>query len=261
MKNIFRIIGMKEVLGIAVLIAAVYVLGYFIFQPGYVHYKAAPISGKVVDKETGEPIEGVHVAVYWQYYSNGFVIYSENDYPTKVGGVSETITDEKGEFHIPCWEVYFTDQNKIGGESPIIGLYKKGYVFNRVSNFTSSWGNENSLAFENRNFPRIKHTEDGEVHLSIWNNFPAELEKTNNDINKIVLSLYEYKRFLRRIRFSEDKICHQKFIKKFISAYITEAKEVKELLKKLPKEKESEIRYSTTFIKYLNTDLGCVEED
>lgn len=224
------------------------------------YYHAAPITGQVIDKETGEPVAGVHVAVYWQYYDSTFVIYAEGDMPTIVNGVSETITDKNGKFYVASWEDYVYGLNELGTESPIIGLYKKGYVFKRVSNYIDSWGNENGRILANRNYPTKKQTEDGEVHLSIWNNFPAELEKTNNDINKKVLSLSKAEEFIRRIRFSNDKICHQKFIKNLIAAYISEAKEMKTLLKKLPKEKVGEIRYSTTFIKYLNTDIGCVQE-
>lgn len=221
------------------------------------YYQAAPITGKVIDIETGEPVGGVHVAVYWQYYDSTFVIYAEGDMPTIVKGVSETLTDQNGNFHVPSWEGYVYGLNELGNESPIIGLYKKGYVFKQVSNFTSSWGNENHRILENRNYPEKKQTEDGVVYLSIWDRFPIEIEKIDNDINKIILSLNTADRFIDRIRFSRDKVCHQKFIKNFISAYTSEAKEVKKLLKNLPKENDHRIRYPALFNTYSHIDLDC----
>ena len=51
-----------------------------------------PYKGKVVDLETGAPIEGA--AVFVEFYTEG--IFASSDY----GGATETMTDEDGEFSI-----------------------------------------------------------------------------------------------------------------------------------------------------------------
>lgn len=254
MKNFIDLTWRPNIFGVLLLLVLVYVVGHFMLQPDFIHYKAGPVSGQVIDIETGEPLDGVNVAVYWQLYYNGFVIYSESDQATIVKGVYETATDKDGRFFIPGWEGYINDdQNKVGSESPIIGLYKQGYLFKQVSNFTSSWGNENHRILENRNFPREKQTEDGVVHLSIWDDFPIELEKSDNNIKKITSALNKADRFIDRVRSSRNKICHKKYIENFIAAYSVEATRVKKLIK----EKHQDENIVDLFNTYSDIDFDC----
>lgn len=83
-----------------------------------------PYRGKVVDAETGEPIEGVVVLGVW--YST---------MPTPAGGVSkyydaeETVTDEKGEFKLKGQGLLLFSRV----EPPWITIFKAGYNYYSMS--------------------------------------------------------------------------------------------------------------------------------
>lgn len=93
------------------------------FAGGWMFYSDGPYKGKVLDLETGEPIEGAVVAGVWQvdqYGGLGGVIPTFCD-------ARETLTDKNGEFEVPkasCahWWPFST----LG--SPQFTLFKPGYL-------------------------------------------------------------------------------------------------------------------------------------
>jgi uncharacterized GH25 family protein len=60
-------------------------------------YSAKPITAKVVDAVTGEPLEGVNVVAHW---------LMEDPQAGRGQGdleLMEAVTDKSGEFHFPGW--------------------------------------------------------------------------------------------------------------------------------------------------------------
>jgi hypothetical protein len=76
---------------------------------------STPITGKIVDTETGQPIEGAILLVEWTK-TNGF----GNTYTTSEKAV-ELISDKNGTVKIPGFNDPFV-------EKPNITIYKPGYV-------------------------------------------------------------------------------------------------------------------------------------
>lgn len=86
-------------------------------------YSADPISGRVVDKATGEPIEGAVVVAAW-IPTGGF----EGNNPQGLVQVSEGITNASGEYTIPAWgpKLYFGG-GTLGINSPQLLVFKYGF--------------------------------------------------------------------------------------------------------------------------------------
>lgn len=62
-------------------------------------YSSLPITARVVDEGTGQPLEGVIVVVRWQLRTSGPV---QNDEAGQIM-VTEAVTDAAGNFHLPAW--------------------------------------------------------------------------------------------------------------------------------------------------------------
>jgi len=74
-----------------------------------------PITGTVVDAETGKPIEGAVVLVEWT------IKKGIGDKHTESVKVAEVLTDKDGKFDLPgCYRPFV--------ESPDLTIYKRGYV-------------------------------------------------------------------------------------------------------------------------------------
>lgn len=86
----------------------------------WLYFYKPEFKGRILDAETKEPIQGaVVVAVYNTH------LYGIGDSGTSEIGVRETLTDEKGEFHIPS---YFTIINPFSVEEKTsFIIYKPGY--------------------------------------------------------------------------------------------------------------------------------------
>jgi hypothetical protein len=63
------------------------------FSAGFLYHSDGPYRGKVIDLETGEPIEGAVVAGTWELY----ILYIKPSFCD----AEETITDKNGEFVLP----------------------------------------------------------------------------------------------------------------------------------------------------------------
>lgn len=103
-----------------------------LFAGGWMFYTDGPYRGKVVDLETGAPIEGAVVAGVWhigQYGGPGGAIDTFCD-------AKEALTDKKGEFEVPraaCahwWPLSTLDRPKITIFKPgYLGYPPLGYTF------------------------------------------------------------------------------------------------------------------------------------
>jgi uncharacterized GH25 family protein len=72
-------------------------------------YSAKPITAKVVDAVTGEPLEGVNVVAHW---------LMEDPQAGRGQGdleLMEAVTDKSGEFHFPGWGPKAIPRDKFPG--------------------------------------------------------------------------------------------------------------------------------------------------
>lgn len=194
-------------------------------------YQAAPITGQVVDKETGKPLEGVHVAVYWQLYDESNILGGLGGrVATDAIGVSETITDKDGYYHIPGWGPEVVSGNYLGEESPMIGFYKSGYKFRQLYNSNMTLLVTKDYISEKYEYSK-QETEKGDVYTSTWDGVVIELDKESDEIGKIISNLENVDSFIDQIL--RPKECESRLIKNFIADYTKRAEEIKS---KYPKE-------------------------
>lgn len=73
------------------------------------------VTGKVVDGETGKPVEGAAIAINWTHVMLGF---PGLPVPRKDLGTTQTLTDADGSFTVPAY-IY---------RDHFMGVYKKGYI-------------------------------------------------------------------------------------------------------------------------------------
>jgi hypothetical protein len=85
-------------------------------------YSAAPISARVVDAESGAPIEGVNVVAAWQA-KGGLEGGNVKGYVT----VMEAVTNANGEFSFPGWGPKWWSNGAIQDGAPLLILFKPGY--------------------------------------------------------------------------------------------------------------------------------------
>lgn len=223
MENSFNVNWKIQVFVVAILFAIVYAVGYYIFKPPEHQYQAAPISGKVVDKETGKPVEGVHVAVYWQLYSDSIGGLGGR-VASDVIGVSETVTDEDGIYHIPGWGPKVVKGNYLGEESPMIGFYKTGYEFKEVYNSNMTLLVNKDYISEGYEYSKNK-TEKGDIYTSNWDGVVIKLDKEKYDTKEIISNLENTYRFIKQV--VNGKECESKIINKFIQSYSNYAEYIK----------------------------------
>jgi hypothetical protein len=89
-------------------------------QAGWLIYHKPEYKGKIIDKETKEPIEGVVVAVYYEVS-----YYNIAGGGTRIINTRETLTDKNGDFVIPSYTTLMLPFNT-SDEAGFI-IYKPGY--------------------------------------------------------------------------------------------------------------------------------------
>lgn len=86
-------------------------------------YSADPISGRVVDKATGEPIEGAVVVAAWIPMGG-----LEGGNPDGIVQLLEGVTNAKGEYFIPGWGPRpYLGWGRIRSSSPQLLFFKYGF--------------------------------------------------------------------------------------------------------------------------------------
>lgn len=96
------------------------------------HYSAKAIEAKIVEAESGKPLEGVIVALNW-----GLV--DSNRLPVGQLTVAETITDRNGKFSFPAWGPKALPPNSsMDQKAPQLLLFKEGFQYRRLTNPTAA---------------------------------------------------------------------------------------------------------------------------
>ena len=97
---------------------------------GFPIYIAAPIEARVVDAESGQPIEGANIIAAWH------LVKSSLDGARHVGylEVMETVTDANGQFSFPGFTKTNATWGELRNEDPAVVIFKPGYKAVRVTN-------------------------------------------------------------------------------------------------------------------------------
>jgi hypothetical protein len=133
-------------------------------------YTAEPIAARIVDADTGAPVEGVNVVAAWQA-KGGLEGGNIMGYVT----VMEDVTNANGEFSFPGWGPKKWRNGAIRDGAPLLILFKPGYdvrflwetkygVEFAPSNLSSSWDRKRILI---RRFERAED-EYAQSYVGLW---------------------------------------------------------------------------------------------
>ncbi|HEX2667786.1 MAG TPA: carboxypeptidase-like regulatory domain-containing protein [Gammaproteobacteria bacterium] len=99
---------------------------------GLVPLSADPIDSRVVDSDTGAPIEGAVVLAYWELHSGSL---SGDSRPCGAANVEDTVTDKDGRFQLPGWGPTMPDcSGQMRQGNPHLYVFKPGYYFVNMPN-------------------------------------------------------------------------------------------------------------------------------
>jgi len=98
------------------------------------HYHGAPISGRVLDAQTGQPVEGAVVLATWKVWGCCTTL---QDARQRVVAVSEALTDAQGNYRIEAWGPIERPlgYERIVGFDPMISVFKPQYEPAPLVNF------------------------------------------------------------------------------------------------------------------------------
>lgn len=132
---------------------------------GMPFYIAAPIDARVVDAETGQPVEGATVVANWQLVTGSL---AGGERARGQLEVKETVTDKQGRFHFDGFARFNFSFNELRNQDPQILIFKSGYEFKRIVNF---YGMTEPIVIG----PRRKSQVDGkEIQLKKLTEDPAK---------------------------------------------------------------------------------------
>ena len=143
-------------------------------------YSALPISARVVDADSGEPLEDVIVVVKWEYE------YLRREMSESRGQgtfeFAETVTNRNGEFSFPAWGPKEVPRDVpgrafMGPDVPQLAFFKPGYVYEVK-------GNSLETAYlDDRNYV------GDPVRGSIWDGKVIGLKKRGSNIGAYIARL------------------------------------------------------------------------
>lgn len=140
-------------------------------------YWATPIKGRVVDADTGEPIEGVVVMARWVFWGG---IFHGDELGT--AALMEDVTDAEGRYSFRWWlPRYRPPLHYFLHNDPRLTFFKDGY---RIMSRSNS-------VFISRKYGLIRHSQ--------WHTKTITLQRFDGDINNYV----EHLRYVR-MRFVLD---------------------------------------------------------
>lgn len=115
----------KAILAVSAIVVAAVIV--FQFLPHRLY--GEPVAGHVVDAQSGEPIKGAHVTLYWEspIEPHGFTAHSSRDICFHAAA---TITDSQGHFAIPAWSEW--SHYSVESHDPIAIVYARGYTPRQV---------------------------------------------------------------------------------------------------------------------------------
>lgn len=113
-----------------------------IFPPTF--YSAKEIRANLVDKDTGQPLEGVIVVAQWILFVS---LLGHGDHGPRLH-VTEAVTDAEGKFYIPAWgpkpNPQYPRTTYLYNRDPTLSFFKPGYRPRSVAN---RWERNEALRF------------------------------------------------------------------------------------------------------------------
>lgn len=106
-------------------------------------YSGAEINGRIVDAETGEPLEGAAIVAHWKIYHQTLLNALAHGSATNgVLNVEEAISDRHGRYTIPAWGPIPRPSGwQIDGRyDPVLLVFKPGYETENRDN--QKWDSE-----------------------------------------------------------------------------------------------------------------------
>ncbi len=190
-------------------------------------YSAAPIHGRVVDAETKEPLEGVHVVAQW-ILQTGLL---HGQHTTRLH-IMETVTDPRGAYHFPGWgpkpRPFLSSLDVF---DPMLTFFKPGHVPLDRTNFhppqtgtlrTSVWDGKTIELQPFRGTPRewlryLRHMQGrlawgqvvGEVPQQVndyWKHFPRAILAVLKERERIAPDLRPYVSDLTSWHVTEEQL-------------------------------------------------------
>ena len=114
-------------------------------------YSGAEIAGRIVDKETGEPVEGAVVVASWQVYRVEMTRLKLSTVPktNKLFYIAEALSDAQGRYVIPAWgPIERTGEWRISPYfDPVLAIFKPGYDPEYRNNVAWQKGSETGPPF------------------------------------------------------------------------------------------------------------------
>ena len=142
------------------------------------------ITGQVVDAETGKPIEGAAVYIYWSETGSG---------PPGLAGqvdveVAEVLTDPKGLFKAPKYSTWFKDY--------ILVVYMRGYVCWSSERIFPTWEERKGFRLRNGMVIHLKtfrkeYSKDDHARFIVFSSINSSDPGLFNDAIKMERDLFD----------------------------------------------------------------------
>ena len=160
-------------------------------------YTADPISARVVDAETGQPLAGVNVAALW--ILKGGLEGNEFGY----ANVLEAVTDASGSFSFPGWGPRPVLVGHLRSESPLMMFFKPGHRYHHVQN-------------------RVVTSRAPMQTRSDWNGKTIALKQFKGTLAEYAFDLNDFRVQLRSVIYADA--CRLRELPKMIQALTDQAK-------------------------------------
>jgi hypothetical protein len=159
-------------------------------------YSAVETRARIVDEETGQPVDGAVVVAQWRLqgaWSSRYTLH-----------IAEAITGQNGDFVIPEWGPKLRRPlTELRYESPQLIIFKHGYqplwlqneALDDVVKYLPNYKNMKTKDLI-RNTRWFKGAPHDPVQRSMWNGLNIEIEKFNGTSAKWVSSLEHFLHFI-----------------------------------------------------------------
>lgn len=164
----------------------------------------AGIEGRVIDAETGEPLEGVVVMARWQLKS-GWI----ESQPYRQLQLLEAVTDRRGRYSFPWWGPrVFVPWAHLNSSDPLLVFFKSGYRVLRKHNGYLPRGDRGIIRrskLSGQEVPMLRYSESSEEYK--WHLEFSVISVLNGIINNNdPCALTKLPRLLRALRRDSDRL-------------------------------------------------------
>lgn len=159
------------------------IAGTLILLSLFLSYQSS-IKGRVIDAETGKPIEGAVVLVEWTK-TKGFGLTYTESYKA-----AEAVSDKEGKFTLPgCYSPFVNEPN--------VTIYKKGYVAWSSRWIFPDYRNMENITWKNEYVVKMQRFSENESHDKHEDFIMSSINSSLNiESKKILFDAFEWEREL-----------------------------------------------------------------